>query len=207
MATCFGRSCSHLQASFKNRTRTLVCAQYGIPYVYMCLYMQGKRTSVKIYYITVKQRYVNLLSWTTRKLPFLYHYVTDFNWCSFTLHVQTHVNIWDPILCVHQGTCSVFKTGLKMAAWAAETCRHTLTNFIVTFVKFVVSRRKKIHSSISFTAKQTFDVTQRRSVQFRMPYCYGMSITYLSSNRINSGTCQLHYTGLIDTWILLDIAA
>jgi len=34
-----------------------------------------------------------------------------------------------------------------------------------------------------------------------------MSITYLSSNRINSGTCQLHYTDLIDTWILLDIAA
>jgi hypothetical protein len=45
-----------------------MCAQYGIPYVYMCLYMQGKRTSVKICYVMVKQDCVNRLSWNTHKL-------------------------------------------------------------------------------------------------------------------------------------------
>lgn len=38
-----------------------------------------------------------------------------------------------------------------------------------------------------------------------MSYWYGMSITYLWSNPISSGTCQLQYTGLIDTWILLKL--
>jgi hypothetical protein len=52
----------------KNRISTLVCAQYGIPYVYMCLYMQGRRTSAKIFYVMVKQSYANRLSWATRKL-------------------------------------------------------------------------------------------------------------------------------------------
>ena len=37
------------------------------------------------------------------------------------------------ILCAHKCTCSVFKAGLKMAAWAAETCRRALVNFIVTY--------------------------------------------------------------------------
>jgi hypothetical protein len=40
--------------------------------------------------------------------------------------------IWDPTLCAHQGTYSVFKAGLKIAARAAETCRHILINFTVT---------------------------------------------------------------------------
>jgi hypothetical protein len=33
----------------------------------------------------------------------------DFNRCYSTLPVQTHVNMWDPILCAHQDTCSAFK--------------------------------------------------------------------------------------------------
>jgi hypothetical protein len=36
--------------------------------------------------------------------------------CVCMCQVQTHVNISDPILCAHQGTHSVFKAGLKMAA-------------------------------------------------------------------------------------------
>jgi hypothetical protein len=50
----------------KNRISTLVYAQYGIPYVYMCLYMQGGRTAVKIFNVMAKQIYVNRLSWATR---------------------------------------------------------------------------------------------------------------------------------------------
>jgi hypothetical protein len=47
---------------------------------------------------------------------YVYHHVKDFNRCPSTVHVQTLVNIWDPILCAHQGTYSDFKAGLMMVA-------------------------------------------------------------------------------------------
>ena len=60
----------------------------------------------------------------------------------FTVHVPIHVNIWDPILWAHLGTCYV----LKLAWWwPHEQPKHVATrdlNFISAYYWIVVSRRK-----------------------------------------------------------------
>ena len=76
-----------------------MCAQYGIPYVYM---------------------YVNII----------------------TVHIPIHVNIWDPILCAHLGTCFVLKLTWW---WLHEQPKHVTTRDLTLYlltIEIVVSGRK-----------------------------------------------------------------
>ena len=66
---------------------------------------------------------------------------------------QIHVNIWDPILCAHLGTCYV----LKLAWWwLYEQPKHVATRDLALYllsIEIVVSGRKYTYGELKFNTE------------------------------------------------------